>query len=160
MRLFFRLLCALGALGLAACAESARDSLGDARQALAESRYDDAVATADAGLAAGGDEVTLWGLELVRLEALARAGQGDATLALLERLATERPEQLPAIQYSASADQLRSAEQGSAAIQVLDLGLKRFPEDATLLALIEEAKQAPAAGSDELEMLRSLGYVE
>ena len=44
--------------------------------------------------------------------------------------------------------------------QVLDLGLQRFPEDATLIALIEEAKTAPAAGSDELEMLRSLGYVE
>ena len=60
---------------------------------------------------------------------------------------------------SNSSRQLRSAEQGGAAIQVLDLGLKRFPEDATLLALIEEAKQAPAAGSEELEMLRSLGYV-
>ena len=31
---------------------------------------------------------------------------------------------------------------------------------ATLLGLIEEAKAAPAAGSDELEMLRSLGYIE
>ena len=47
-----------------------------------------------------------------------------------------------------------------ALIQVLDLGLKRFPGDATLERLIEEAKTAPDAGSDELEMLRSLGYVE
>lgn len=160
MRPFFLLLSALSALLLAGCAESARDSLGDARQALAESRYDDAIATADAGLAAGGDEVTAWGLELVRLEALARGGRGDDTLVQLEKLAGKRPEQVPPSQYSASADQLRTAEQAAAAIQVLDLGLKRFPEDATLLALIEEAKQAPAAGSDELEMLRSLGYVE
>jgi hypothetical protein len=145
---------------LAACAESPRDSLADARQALAESRYEDAIASAEAGLAAGGDEVTTWGLELVRLEALARDGRGDAAVAQIEKLAGQRPEQMPPSQYSASADQLRSAEQGGAAIQVLDLGLKRFPEDATLLALIEEAKQAPAAGSDELEMLRSLGYVE
>jgi hypothetical protein len=35
----------------------------------------------------------------------------------------------------------------------------RFPDDTELLAQIEAAKAAPAPGSDELEMLRSLGYV-
>lgn len=157
MRPFYLLLCVLA---LAACAESARDSLGEAQTALAESRYADAVAAADAGLAAGADEVTAWGLELVRLEALAREGRGDATVAQIQKLAQVRPEQIPADQYAATADQLRSAEQGAAAIQVLDLGLQRFPEDAALLGQIEEAKKAPAAGSEELEMLRSLGYVE
>ena len=43
---------------------------------------------------------------------------------------------------------------------MLDLGLQRFPDDEALLAQIEEAKTAPAEGSEELEMLRSLGYVE
>jgi hypothetical protein len=157
MRAFLLLLVILAPL---ACAESARDSLGEARQALAESRYADAIASADAGLAAGPDEVTAWGLELVRLEALARDGRGDETVALVQRLAGDRPEQVSASQYRATADQLRSAEQGAAAIQVLDLGLKRFPDDATLVELIEQAKKAPAPGSDELEMLRSLGYVE
>jgi len=104
--------------------------------------------------------VTAWGLELVKLEALARDGQGDEALAQIDALANARPQNMPATQYSATADQLKSAGQGAAAIQVLDLGLQRFPEDATLIALIEEAKTAPAAGSDELEMLRSLGYVE
>jgi len=104
--------------------------------------------------------VTGWGLELVKLEALARAGRGDDALAQLEKLAQQRPEQVPADQYAATADQLRAAEQGAAAIQALDLGLQRFPEDAQLLAQIEAAKSAPAPGSEELEMLRSLGYVE
>ena len=148
------------ALALAACAQTARESLDEARLALAESRYADAIATADAGLASDADEVTAWGLELVKLEALARDGRGDDTLAQLEKLAGMRPEQMPAAQYSATADQLRAAGQGPAAIQALDAGLKRFPEDQTLLALIEEAKAAPAPGSDELEMLRSLGYVD
>ncbi len=143
-----------------ACAESARDSLDAARRELAESSYAEAIATADAGLALEADDVTRWGLELVRLEALAREGRGDDVVAQLGKLAGERPEQLGADQYAATAGQLRSAEAGGAAIQVLDLGLKRFPEDSALAKLIEEARSAPEAGSDELEMLRSLGYVE
>ena len=157
MRLFCLLLMALA---LGACAETARDSLDAARGALSESRYADAIAAADAGLGGKPDEVTAWGLELVKLEALARDGLGDDTAAQLKRLAGSRPEQVSANQYSASADQLRAAGQAAAAIQVLDLGLKRFPGDAALQRLIEEAKTAPDAGSDELEMLRSLGYVE
>jgi hypothetical protein len=157
MRLFCLLVITLA---LTACAETARESLDESRQALAESRYTDAISAADAGLAGETDEITAWGLELVKLEALARNGQGDETLAQIEALASARPQNMPATQYSATADQLKAAGQGTAAIQVLDLGLKRFPEDATLIALIEEAKEAPAAGSDELEMLRSLGYVE
>jgi hypothetical protein len=147
-------------LALGACSEDPREALLEAQQALAEARYADAITATDAGLAGSADEVTAWGLELVRLEALARDGDGDEALAQLAKLADERPEQIPAAQYSATADQLKSAGQGAAAIQVLDQGLKRFPEDATLAGLIEAAKTAPAAGSDELEMLRSLGYVE
>ena len=116
--------------------------------------------TAETGLQGSPDEGTAWGLELVRLEALARDGRGDDTVAQLEKLAQARPAQVPASQYTATADQLRAAEQAGAAIQVLDLGLKRFPDDASLVAQIEKAKAAPAAGSEELEMLRSLGYVE
>ena len=104
--------------------------------------------------------MTAWGLGLVKLEALAREGQGDAAAAQLEQLAVERPGNVPATQYAATADQLRSAGEGAATIEVLDLGLRRFPEDETLLGLIEDAKAAPAASNAELEMLRSLGYIE
>ena len=91
---------------------------------------------------------------------LVNDGSPDGTWALIERLAEARPAQFQASQYQATAGQLDAAEQGAAAIQVLDLGLQRFPDDETLLALIEEAKAAPEPGSEELEMLRSLGYVE
>ena len=150
----------LALLVFTACSESARDSLESAREALAGGDSEAALAAAEAGLAAGADEVTVWGLELVKLEALARAGRGEAALAQLEALAAQRPDQVPADQYAATADQLRAAQQGAAAIQALDLGLRRFPEDAQLLAQIEAAKSSPDAGSDELQMLRSLGYVE
>lgn len=157
MRLFCVLVIVLAAC---ACSESARDSLGEARAALAESRYAEAVVAADDGLALDADEVTAWGLELVKLEALAREGRGDETLNHLEELAVARFEHVTAAQYSTTADQLRAAGQGASTIQVLDLGLQRFPDDETLLAMIEEAKAAPAPGGDELEMLRSLGYIE
>ncbi len=148
------------ALAFGACAETPRESLDEARQALAESRYADAITAADVGLAGDADAVTAWGLELVKLEALARDGRGDDALAQLEELATLRPEHMPATQYSATADQLRAAGQGAAAIQVLDAGLGRCPEDPTLMDLIEEATAAPAPSSEEIEMLRSLDYVD
>ena len=147
-------------LALCACSQTARESLGEARQALAESRYADTIAAADLGLAGEADAVTSWGLELVKLEALAREGRGDDTVAQLEKLAASQPQRVTGGQYAATADQLRTAGDGPATIQVLDLGLKRFPEDSTLLDLIEEAKAAPASSHDELEMLRSLGYIE
>jgi len=148
-------------LVLAACGESARDALEQARKALAETNYSAAVAAADAGLARNSDAVTSWGLEIVKLEALARAGRGDETLAQLEKLAAAHPEHMQADQFVATADQLRGAGQGAAAVGAIDLGLKRFPDDKALRAQIEQAKaKAKAAPDDaELERLRTLGYI-
>ena len=145
---------------LAACGESARDALDSARKALAETHYSEAIAAADAGLSRGPDAATSWGLELVKLEALARSGSADATVAQLAKLGTAWPDQMKADQYVATADQLRAAGQGAAAVQALDQGLKRFPQDQALLAQIERAKKAPAPGSDELKMLETLGYID
>ncbi len=147
-------------LTLLACAESARDALDEARKALGETRYSEAVAAADAGLAREPEEINRWGLELVKLQALARSGRGDETLAQLQKLTTEWPDNMLADQFAATADELRAAGQGAAAIQALDQGLKRFPDDAALRGQIEEAKAAPAPGSDELKMLESLGYID
>jgi tetratricopeptide (TPR) repeat protein len=147
------------ALVLSACSESARDALDQARKDLAETRYSEAVAAADAGLARSPDAITSWGLEIVKAEALARSGQGPETVAQLEKLVADWPDNMRADQFAASADQLRAAGQGAAAIEVLDLGLKRFPNDPALLAQIEQAKQASEPGSEELERLRSLGYI-
>ena len=147
-------------LALAACTESARDALDQSRKALAETHYSEAIGAADAGLARDPDAITSWGLEVVKLEALARSGRGDETLAQLEKLTAGWPDNMLADQYAVTADQLRAAGQGPAAIQVLDQGLKRFPKDEALLAQIEQAKKAPAPGSDELKMLESLGYID
>jgi hypothetical protein len=142
-----------------ACGSSPAERLQEARQALADTDYSAVVAAADAGLAASPDERTAWGLELAKLEALARSGDGEAVMALLERLATDHPDRMPPTQYCASADQLRSAGNGAAAIQALDLGAKRHPDDAVIAKLIGAAQSADV-DPEELQMLRSLGYVE
>lgn len=149
----------LALLLLCACAKSAQDHLAEARSQLAAGAHDEAVAAAEAGLAAGPDAVTTWGLELVKLEAHARAGHGEAAKAQLAELAERFPERVTAGEYSSTAQQLQAAGEGPAAIELLDLGSKRFPEDALIAKLLAEAVES---GSDpaELEMLRSLGYIE
>lgn len=150
----------LSAALMAGCSQSAADHLVQARSALADASYADAVEAADAGLREpGGDERTTWGLQLVRLEALARSGQAEATKALLADLAARHPERIPTSQYAATADQLDKAGQGPAAIEVLDLGMKQYPNDPMIAKLIG-AQQSGHMDPAELEMLRTLGYVE
>jgi predicted Zn-dependent protease len=142
-----------------ACEKSPQDQLSAARASLAEGAYAEAVAGAESGLTGAPDAVTTWGLELVKLEAHARAGQGDEAKAQLASLAERFPERISASDYSGTAQQLQAAEQGPAAIELLDQGAKRFPEDALIAKMLEEAV---SSGGDpaELEMLRSLGYIE
>jgi len=146
----------LAAMG---CGGSARDDLTAARAALAEPDYAAAIEAADAGLAADPDVVTTWGLALAKLEALARSGDGAGALAHLNSLAQRWPDRVPVGQYAATADQLRTAGAKPEAIQVLDAGIQRCPDDAVLVRLIG-ADDSEGMESAELDMLRSLGYVE
>jgi len=141
------------------CQRSAKDQLSEARQSLAASAFGDAIASAQEGLAKQPDDVTTWGLEVVVLEAQARKGDADAAQAQLERLATSYPGRIAASDYSSTAALLKAADEKPGAIVILDLGVKRFPGDPVLAKMIEESV---ATGNDpaELEMLRSLGYIE
>lgn len=146
---------------LVACGKSAQDHLADARASLASSDYSAANEAADAGLAANPDDVTAWGLELVKLEALSRSGDGAATVAQLTRLAEANAARITAGDYSGTAQLLRSEGQKAEAIQVLDLGFKRFPDDPTIKKMLDESVEAGAdVDPAELEMLRSLGYID
>ncbi len=147
------------AAALCACGGSAADHLRDARQGLSDAVYTDVIADADAGLRADPDARTSWGLELAKLEAHARSGHGEEALAQLENLARLHPERLPPSQYCATAYQLRVAGSGAAAVQVLDLGNRRHPGDPAIGRLIA-ASQSTNGDPAELEMLRSLGYIE
>jgi hypothetical protein len=150
---------------LCGCEISRQDHLIEARAALADAAYDDAVAAAEAGLlaAAAGppdllDDATSWGLELAKLEAYARGGHGEEAKAQLAQLAQLHPNRVEASEYFATAHQLRGAGAGTAAIEVLDMGAILFPYEPVIGRMIEESGESgdPA----ELELLRSLGYVE
>jgi hypothetical protein len=155
-----RVLCVLVVAALlCGCGKSSSEHLADARQAVSDAAYDDAIAAAEAGLQGSPNAATKWGLELVRLESYARSGLADQTAAHVEKLAGLYPDQMPPSQYAATAGQLKSAGEGPASIQVLDLAMKRYPGDPLIERLIGASKNSDA-GSAELQMLRSLGYIE
>lgn len=144
---------------LCACEKSGHEQLADARNSLASAAYDDAVKSADAGLGSSPSKADAWGLELVKLEAYARGGSGELAKQQLIALADKYAAQLTATDYSSTAQQLKEAESGTAAIEVLDLGKKRFPDDAMIDKMIAESVSQESS-PEELEMLRSLGYIE
>jgi hypothetical protein len=144
---------------LCGCEKGSHDLLVDARSSLASASYDDAVAAADAGLAASPSKTDTWGLELVKLEAYARGGNGESAKQQLIVLAGKYSAQLTATDYSATAQQLQQADNGPAAIEVLDLGKKRFPDDPQIDKMNNDSVSAEAS-PEELEMLKSLGYIE
>jgi hypothetical protein len=143
---------------LCGCEKSAHDHLAEARQGLSDVAYADAIASADAGLQGGPDEVTRWGLELVKLEALARGGDGEGTKTQLAKLIELDANRLPASEFFATAHQLKTAGQSVEAIEVLDRGKTFFPYDAVIQRMIEQSGSTDDPA--ELEMLRSLGYIE
>jgi tetratricopeptide (TPR) repeat protein len=148
---------AVAALG--ACSKSGHDLLVEARASLASGAYDDAIAAADAGLAASPSKTDAWGLELVKLEAYARGGNGESARQQLIALAGRYSGQLAATDYSSTAQQLKEAGSGTAAIEVLDLGKKQYPDDPLIEKMIADSVES-GSSPEELEMLKSLGYIE
>ncbi len=143
-----------------ACQKAGHEYLAEARQELASSAYTEAITAADAGLLANPDPISAWGLELVKLEAQARAGLGEEAKEQLDALAHLYAKQLTAAEFSSAAQQLKQAGQGPAAIEVLDMGAKLYPQDAVIARMIEESVSGAGASPEELKMLKSLGYIE
>ena len=143
---------------LTACGGGPEAKLEQAKDALAKGAYDDALTAAAAGISGGAEGAVAWRPELASLEAEARGGKAPAVQARLERLASTKPEQVPASLYVQSAGQLKDGGDAVGAISVLDAGAKRFPTDSNLTRAIEQAKASGSAA--ELEHLRSLGYLE
>jgi hypothetical protein len=143
---------------IAGCGGGPDAKLEQARQRLAAGDFAEAVAAADAGLAAGAEGATAWRLEIAALEAEARGGNAQAVQARLARLAQTWAAQATGALYVQTAGQLKEGGDAAGAIGVLDAGAQRFPDDADIARAIEQAK---ATGTDaEIERLRSLGYVE
>ncbi|MBT3222264.1 MAG: hypothetical protein HN348_24595 [Proteobacteria bacterium] len=144
---------------LAACGgATAEDHLKKAEDQLSSGAFDKAAAAAADGLATNpGKETIKWRLEFAQLEAQARGGDATAASATLERLAGADGTKIKGSHYVSTADQLKGAGQAAAAIELLDKGVKRFPDDADIAKAIDQAKSSGEA--DELEALKSLGYL-
>ncbi len=145
-------------LSLTACSGASPDAqIQTAQDAIASGDYDKAVAAADEGLGMSPDAKARWRLEFAKLEALARKGDGKATLGAIEALAAAEGTTVKSSHYVSTADQLKGGGDAAGAIAVLDAGLKRWPDDADLTKAIEQSKAS--GGEDELEALKSLGYL-
>ena len=143
---------------LAACGADPEDRLEKARAHLASGAWADAAAAASQGLAAGAEGPTAWRLELTALEGEARAGRTGDVLARLERLAEAWAAQVTGALYVQTAGQVKEAGDAAGAINVLDAGARRFPDDADIARAIDQLQASGSA--EEIERLRSLGYVE
>lgn len=157
MRSIFPLALAL----LVACGgASVADRRQEAQAALDAGDYAKALELADATLkdpAAAKDATEAWRLEQLRLDALARSGKGAEVVATLQRLSGTHAAQVNAPLYRSLADKLRAAGDGKGAVDVLDAGFKKYPEDASFKAAIEE--MSGSADPAEIERLKALGYL-
>jgi hypothetical protein len=143
---------------LAACGPDPEERLETARGHLARGAYAEAAAAAREGLAAGAEGPVAWRLELAALEGEAREAKTADVLARLERLAGAWSAQVTGSLYVQTAGQVKEAGDAVGAIGVLDAGATRFPEDPDIARAIAQSKATGTA--EEIERLRSLGYVE
>ncbi|MFZ5480871.1 MAG: hypothetical protein ACOZNI_29190 [Myxococcota bacterium] len=142
---------------LLAC--SSVDHQKEAQDALNGGDADKALQLAEEGLkSAGGDKAAAWRLEQVRLEALAKKGDGASLKGELERLHGAYPQQVTAPLYLKLASQLREGGGGATVIDVLDAGKKKWPDDKAFDDAIAEAQQN--ADPAEVERLKALGYIQ
>ncbi len=146
-------------LWLVACGASADDLQHEARAALDAGDAVKALALADQGLAAAGDDrAATWRLEAVKLDAMASQKLGADVATGLDRLAGAGFEgQVTAQLHVALANKVTAAGDAAAAMLVLSAGDKRFPDDAGINKALDAA--AKGGGADVTDALKALGYI-
>ncbi|MBM4392225.1 MAG: hypothetical protein FJ090_13980 [Deltaproteobacteria bacterium] len=149
------------ALSLLACGgKTAADWRTEAQAALDAGDHGKAITSVDEGLkVAAGDKAAAWGLETVRLHALAKVGKGAETSKELERLEKDFGTQLTAALFRQLADEAKAANDSTGAIDLLAAGDKKFPDDPSFKASIDAIKGAEGVSPEEVERLKALGYL-
>jgi tetratricopeptide (TPR) repeat protein len=149
------LVCGLG------CSPSASDLQKQATSALSSMQYDKALALSEQALALGeSDPLLAWQLEQVRLEAMARKGQGAQVKAALEQLSQRYSAQVGSTQYLTMGTLVQEAGDTTGAIDLFAEGDKRFPEEsAAFKTAIDGIKNKVDSDSAEIEKLKALGYL-
>jgi len=143
------------------CGENAGDVKEAAQAALDSADYPTAITDADRaiGLAAD-DKALIWQAQQIKLQALARGGDGAKASTLIETLAGQYAAQVKSPLYITVANDLEKAGQTSSAIDVLDAGNKRFPDETEkFLAAIKDLQTTTEMDPEEIEKLKALGYL-
>jgi hypothetical protein len=142
------------------CGEKAADVKEAAQAALDAADYPTAITEADRAVGlAGDDKAMVWQSQQIKLQALARSGDTQAA-PLLEQLAGDYAAQVKSPLYMSVAGELEKAGQTSAAIDVLDAGNKRFPDESDkFLAAIKDLQSEGDMDPAEIEKLKALGYL-
>jgi tetratricopeptide (TPR) repeat protein len=163
------LLLALTALLIPACGGPAdtQGLIDQAQTALTAREYTKAAGLAEkAAMAAKQEQNEPLGFRAtgLHISALARDGQGPQATAALESAATAFPARVDAKLYARTMSELQQAGNIDGALDVLEAGGKRFPDQkaafddgaAKLAAMLKaDAGSDPAA----IERLKSLGYL-
>jgi hypothetical protein len=146
---------------LTACGENAAGLKEAAQAALDGGDTATALLKADAALAAaGGDRALSWQIQQIRLQARARGGDGEGAKSLLQELAGANKDLVRSSLYVSVANDLKKAQQTSAAIDVLHAGDLAFPaEHETFVAAIQDLQKTEELDPAEIERLKSLGYL-
>ena len=153
----FALLAAL----VVGCGEKAADAKEAAQAALDGGDYPTAIVEADKAVGmAGDDKPVIWQSQQIKLQALAKSGEGAKAATLLEQLAGQFAAQAKSPLYMSAANDLKAADQTSAAIDVLDAGKNRFPDEADkFVSAVQELQTTEELDPAEIEKLKALGYL-
>ena len=90
-----------------------------------------------------------------------REGEADDAKAEFLRLADENPSQATWKKYRSVAGSLRASDEKPLAIEILDLGLKKFPDHASdFEADIQAIQDEADIDAETKEKLKKLGYVK
>lgn len=132
----------------------------DAQSALSEGHYAEARSKAEAALkeAGAGDKTLAWKLERIRVEAIARQGDGAEVLSTAARLSGAYPQQCDAFFYGKLGTLLVEAGEPTRAVEVAHAGIEKFPDRKSdfdgLIRSIEESGDAEA-----IAKLKAMGYL-
>ncbi len=155
-------------LSLSACTESPEDLLKSAQAQLNSGSFAEARAAADKALGRAdvkADKTQAWKFERLRLDALAGLKQPVEVVSGLARLSADYSAQIKPDLYAVLSTNLQKAGDIKGAIDVVDAGVKKFPEaEAAFEAVLEAlhdaaAQQAEGGNSDAMNQLESLGYL-
>ena len=149
---------------VAGCGPKVEDLVEKAQAALDAGDHESALSLGDQGLSLaaqkGSDARVVLRLKKIRIQAFARSKRGGEASTALEAAAEAHPGQVPSSLYFSAAVEANESGDAPGAVEILDAGLKRFPDERVSfdekIALLKEQ----AGGDEDLtNKLESLGYL-